>query len=250
MKSLYLAWQAPEESTRSKAWFPVGRLDAEADDSYRFRYIQGALRAQKETGFEPLVSFPEFERDYRSEKLFPLFHNRVLSSKRTDFPDYLKSLDLNKEEADPISILSVSGGTRVTDKLHTFPKVKADADGNFTLRFFAHGLRHLTEASRQKAQSLQARDKLRIMIEVNNPATRLAVTLHTEDYLMVGWAPRYLVEDLVACIPKTPEIEASVVKVNSGYAPLNQSLLIEYSGRTPENHALMSSPDFSPLVGA
>lgn len=87
------------------------------------------------------------------------------------------------------------------------------------------------------------------MIEVNNPATRLAVTLHSEDYVMVGWAPRYLVGDLVTCIPQAPEIEASVVKVNLAHAPLNQSLLVEYAGKTPQDHELMSSPDFTPLIG-
>jgi len=253
MKSLYLAWQAPEESNRSKAWFPIGRLDAESsteeETSYRFRYIGGAKRAEKEVGFEPLVSFPDFQHDYRAGKLFPLFHNRVLSSKRADFPEYIDWLDLSREEADPISILSVSGGVRVTDKLQTFPKVEADADGNFHLRFFSHGLRHLDDASRKAAKALKSGDKLRIMVEVNNPATRLAVTVHNQDYVMVGWAPRYLVEDLVKCIPMAPEIEATVAKVNAEHAPLNQSLLVEYSGRAPENYHLMSTPDFSPLVG-
>ena len=71
MKSLYLAWQAPEDSNRSKAWFPIGRLDAEAEgtdiESFRFRYIGGAKRAAEEVGFDfgdrPLafkLSFVEF----------------------------------------------------------------------------------------------------------------------------------------------------------------------------------------------
>ena len=252
MKSLFLAWQAPKDSRRSRAWFPIGRLDAESSESEvtscRFRYTRGAMRAQQEVGFEPLVSFPEFTEDYRSEKLFPLFHNRVLSSKRADFPEYIDWLGLSREEADPISILSVSGGMRVTDDLQTFPKVEPKADGCFELRFFAHGLRHLTEASRERAKKLVPGEKLRIMVEVNNPATRLAVTLLSDDYVMVGWAPRYLVEDLVTCIPKAPEIEATVVKVNHVHAPLNQSILVEYSGRAPKNHLLMSSPDFTPLI--
>ena len=252
MKSIYLAWPAPKEISRSEAWFPIGRLDAEAlnteDPSFRFRYVGGAKRAAEEVGFEPMVSFPDFQEDYRANKLFPLFHNRVLSPKRADFAEYIDWLDLSKEEADPISILSVSGGARVTDKLQTFPKLEADANGNFHLRFFAHGLRYLNDASRAAAKALKAGDKLRIMVEVNNPSTRLAVTLHNEDYVMVGWAPRYLVEDLIKCIPNAPEIEATIAKVNSGPAPLNQSLLVEYSGRAPDNYDLMSSPDFSPLV--
>lgn len=253
MKSLFLAWQAPKDSHRSRAWFPIGRLDAESDGqemtSFRFRYTGGAKRAHEEVGFEPLVSFPQFHEDYRSEKLFPLFHNRVLSPKRADFPEYIDWLGLTREQADPISILSVSGGTRVTDNLQTFPKIEAAADGSFTMRFFAHGLRHLTDASRERARQLQPGEKLRVMVEVNNPATRLAVTLHSDDYVMVGWAPRYLVEDLVKCIPRAPEIETTVVKVNHLHAPLNQSILVEYSGRTPENHGLMSSADFTPLIG-
>lgn len=253
MKSLFLAWQAPKDSDRSRAWYPIGRLDAESSGSEvtscRFRYTGGATRAHEEVGFEPLVSFPDFNEDYFSEKLFPLFHNRVLSYKRADFPEYIEWLGLTREEADPISILSVSGGTRVTDNLQTFPKIEAATDGNFQMRFFAHGLRHLTEASRQRAASLTPGEKLRVMIEVNNPATRLAVTLHADDYVMVGWAPRYLVEDLVKCIPQAPDIEVTVVKVNHQHAPLNQSILVEYSGKAPNNHLLMSSPDFTPLIG-
>ncbi|MDZ4788483.1 MAG: hypothetical protein SH807_06050 [Blastochloris sp.] len=252
MKSLFLAWQAPKDSRCSSAWFPIGRLDAESSESEvtscRFRYTGGAKRAQQEAGFEPLVSFPNFTEDYRSEKLFPLFHNRVLSSKRADFPEFIDWLGLSREQADPISILSVSGGMRVTDNLQTFPKVEVKADGSFRLRFFAHGLRHLPEASRERARRLTSGEKLRIMIEVNNPATRLAVTLHSEDYMMVGWAPRYLVEDLVTCIPNAPEIEATVVKVNHQHAPLNQSVLVEYSGKARKSHLLMSSPDFTPLI--
>lgn len=253
MKSLFLAWQAPKDSNRSRAWFPIGRLDAESSGSEvtscRFRYTHGAIRAHEEVGFEPLVSFPEFEEDYSSEKLFPLFHNRVLSPKRPDFPEYIEWLGLTREQADPITILSVSGGTRVTDNLQTFPKIEAESDGSFRMRFFAHGLRHLTEASRDRAKQLKVGEKLRAMIEVNNPATRLALTLHAEDYVMVGWAPRYLVEDLVTCISKAPEIEVSVVKVNHSHAPLNQSILVQYSGKVPLNHHLMSTPDFTPLIG-
>ncbi len=252
MKSIFLAWQAPKDSDRSRAWFPIGRLDAESTGpevtSCRFRYTGGAKRAHDDVGFEPLVSFPDFEEDYHSEKLFPLFHNRVISSKRADFPEYIDWLDLTREEADPISILSVSGGMRVTDNLQTFPKIEVGADGSFHMRFFAHGLRHLTEASRKRAVQLTHGDKLRVMVEVNNPATRLAVTLHTDDYIMVGWAPRYLVEDLVTCIPAAPDIEVTVVKVNHRHAPLNQSVLVEYSGKAPKNHVLMSSPDFMPLT--
>lgn len=249
MKSLFLAWQAPEKSTRSRAWFPVGRLDAEpSEPSYRFRYTGGALTAQREVGFEPLLSFPDFDKIYESQELFPLFKNRVLSEKRKDFHEYISWLDLDEGHADPIEILSVSGGSRMTDNLEVFPRVEADEEGRFKFRFFLHGLRHLGETAMEKAAELKTGDKLRVMVELNNPATRLAVSLMTEDYQMIGWAPRYLVEDLISAVPNAPELTAQVARVNLEGAPINKRILIDYTGRVPADHQPMSTPDFRPLM--
>jgi hypothetical protein len=254
MKSLFLAWQAPTDSARSRAWFPVGRLDAETAAGhghvahYRFRYTGGALKAQKDVGFEPLLAFPDFRKNYESDELFPLFKNRVISPKRGDFQEYIRWLDLDCGQADPVSILSVSGGERVTDNLEVFPKVTADAEGGFHVRFFLHGLRHLGEKAIQRASKLSVGEELRILVELNNPATRLAVPLLTEDYQMIGWAPRYLVEDLINCVPHAPELSARVARINADAAPLNQRILIDYTGRAPKGTQPMSTPDFKPLL--
>lgn len=249
MKSLFLAWQAPTDSARSRAWFPVGRLDAETEAShYRFRYTRGALKAKEDVGFAPLLAFPDFEKDYASDELFPLFKNRVLSSKRADFQEYIEWLDLDRGHADPISILSVSGGERVTDNLEVFPKVNADAEGNFHGRFFLHGLRHLGEKAIERAARLKVGEDLRVLVELNNPATRLAVPLLTEDYQMIGWAPRYLVDDLINCVPHAPELSAKIARINADSAPLNQRILIDYAGRAPKGTQPMSTPDFKPLL--
>ncbi len=78
MKSLFLAWQAP-----NRAWFPVGRLDADlARHQYSFGYTKGALQAEHSVGFKPLPAFPEFRRTYESSELFPLFQNRVVDPGR------------------------------------------------------------------------------------------------------------------------------------------------------------------------
>lgn len=249
MKSLFLAWQAPEDSTHSRAWFPVGRLDAEPEShNYSFRYTQGALNAEKQVGFAPLLAFPEFQEVYESSELFPLFMNRVISPSRKDFEQYLDWLDLDLGNADPIDILSVSGGKRATDNLEVFPKVTADTEGNFHVRFFLHGLRYLGEKAINRAANLKVGEELRISVELNNPATRLAVTLMTDDYKMVGWAPRYLVHDLIHCVPNAPVLSARVAKINLLEAPLNQRIMIDFTGRAPEGEQPMSTPDFQPLV--
>ncbi len=244
MKTLFLAWQ---DSNPSRAWFPVGQLDADVKHSlYRFRYIGGAKRAQEKAGFPLLIEFPSLEEDYQSSELFPLFQNRVMNNKRPDFTDYLRSLDFSKE-VDPIEILSVNGGQRVTDAYEVFPKIEKDDTGQFTCRFFLHGWRRVNNAAQERINHLEPGEKLYLTLELTNPATGLAVQIQTEDYYMLGWAPRYLVADLVAGMAESPEYSARVVRVNPPSAPSMQSVLIEMRGRW-EKHEPMNNKDFEPLV--
>ena len=202
-KTLFLAWQDKREESR--LWFPIGRLDVDAEHPlYRFRYTGGAKRAEKEAGFPLLIEFPELDEEYRSSELFPLFQNRVMNRARPDFADYLRSLDL-PEEADPIEILSANGGYRSTDAYEVFPKIKKDADGSFTYRFFLHGWRHVNPSAHRVGRAnsatdyyidrLKPREKLYITLELTNPATGLAAQIQTttDQYYMVGWAPIGLV---------------------------------------------------------
>ena len=244
-KTLFLAWQ---DHKPSRAWFPVGRLDADVEgSSYRFRYIRGAERARKEAGFPPLIEFPDLNREYHSTELFPLFQNRVMNRARPDFADYLRRLDL-PEDADPIKILSTSGGRRVTDNYEVFPKIEKDDSGSFSCRFFLPDWRHFHRAARDRIDRLEQGEELYITLELTNPATGLALQIQTKDYCMIGWAPRYLVEDLFAAIAEGPsKFGAKVVRINPQSILLNQRVLIEMYGRW-DKHEPMSSPDFIPLV--
>lgn len=203
MNSLFLAWQ---DSGPSRAWFPIGRLDADLDrHHFTFAYTHGAVRAAQTAGLRPLESFPDFQRTSESSRLFPLFQNRVLESSRPDFQEYLEQLDLDPSEADPISILAVTGGARQTDNLQVFPKIERQSDGRFCCRFFLHGNRYVSEAGQQILSSVKSGDDLRISLELNNPATRLALQILTQDYHMIGWAPRYLIGDFKKAIDDSPQ---------------------------------------------
>lgn len=244
-KTLFLAWQDKKEESRQ--WFPIGRLDADVERPlYRFRYTGGAKRAESEAGFPLLVEFPELTEDYRSPELFPLFQNRVMNRARPDFTDYLRSLDL-PEGADPIEILSANGGRRVTDAYEVFPKPVKHDDGSFTCRFFLHGWRHVNPSAQEQIDRLTKDDKLYVTLELTNPATGLAVQIQTPDYYMIGWAPRYLVADLVAAMAESPEYSAHVVQVNPQPAPSKQRVLIEMRGHWSA-YEPMTGEDFTPLA--
>lgn len=241
--TLFLAWQ----DEKHRQWFPVGRLDAEADPrSYRFRYIGGAKRACNEVGFPPLYEFPDLLKDYRSPELFPLFTNRVIAPNRPDRPEYLRNLNLD-EEADPVEILAVSGGRRTTDLYEVFPKINKRQDGSFTCRFFVHGSRHVPTESNRRIDTLVVGETLFLTLELTNPVAQFAVQIQTEDYHVIGWSPRYLVDDLVIAMAEYPLYSAKVVRVNSQPGSSKQRVLVQMDGRWT-NHTPMVSDDFQPLV--
>jgi hypothetical protein len=243
MKSLFLAWQAP-----TRAWFPIGRLNADyARSHYIFQYTQGALRAGRQVGFMPLTAFPDIHERYESAELFPVFKNRVLDPTRKDFADYLRSLDLDPTNPDPIEILAISGGQRQTDSLEVFPKIEKNENNTFACRFFLHGLRHVSESAQRRSLELIASDSLQVSLELNNPATGPAIQLTTKDYEFLGWAPRYLVSDLLKAIATSRDVSAHVVRVNEVGVPLNRRVLIELSGRLPAGFEPMSGSDFQPV---
>jgi hypothetical protein len=95
-------------------------------------------------------------------------------------------------------------------------------------------MRHVSAPAKERGSLLKEGEMLRVMVEMDNPATRLALALHTDDYQMVGWAPRYLVRDLMQSVSQSPMLAARVVKVNEGPAPLNRRVLVELSGHADE----------------
>jgi hypothetical protein len=214
---------------------------------YRFRYTKGAEEANREAGFPPLLEFPDFEGNYESSVLFPIFQNRIISPRRPDFGDYLRTLDLG-DDADPIEILSANGGHRTTDTFEVFPKLTKGADGSFICRFFLHGWRHVSEAAQERLNLLDDGEKLCVALELTNPITEMAVQVQTTDYYMIGWAPRYLVEDLTMAMAESPgAYKANVVRVNPQPAPSSQRVLVEMRSYW-DKHEPMSGPDFQPLV--
>ena len=241
-RTLYLAWQ---DRITTRAWFPVGRLDI-GSHHHRFRYIRGAEKAQEATGFHPLIEFPNLKQDYRSHRLFALFRNRVNAPRRPDREQYLQCLDVSKD-AGPFEILSVNGGNRVTDSYEVFPRIVKSEKGNFTCRFFLHGWRHVSQAAQELLHRLRPDEDLYVTLELTNPVGRVAVQLQTMDYHVIGWSPRYLVEDLVRAMVEVPNYKARVVRVNPVPAPSTWRVLIEMSGRWTD-HKPMSGEDYEPLV--
>ena len=248
-RTVFLAWQAPS----SHLWFPVGRLDiGESPVTYRFRYIRGAERAREEANFPssgefPCMEFPRMEKEYRAANLFATFRNRVMARGRPDRAEHLRQLGLDGN-ADPVEILSVNGGDKVTDTYQVFPKISKADDGSFKCRFFLHGWRDMPLSARFRMNALVEREELRVAIELENPVTGRAAQIQTGDYHTIGRAPRWLATGVAAAAFETGECAARVVRVNPMPAPWRQGVPIEMTGRWYK-HEPMTGGDFTPLVG-
>ena len=101
-----------------------------------------------------------------------------------------------------------------------------------------------------RLQGLTEGDALGVATELTNPATGLALQLQSaNDYCVLGWAPRYLVPDLLQAAATAPQaLAAHVLRVNPEPAPHNQRLLVELTGRFAPDYAPMSNLDFQPLA--
>jgi hypothetical protein len=248
MKSLFLAWQDPE----SRRWFPVGRLWS-SDGLYSFAYTMGAKQAKEEAQFEPLVSFPDLYMVYVSERLFPLFSNRVLPASRPEYPEYLQWLNVPVTKYDPVAILARSGGRRVTDTLEVFPSPERNENGAYVIHFLVHGLGHMSECSITRAKQLEPHEPLLAMQDFQNPKDPEAIALRTAERIpgdlhMIGYCPSYLRHDILALL-RGGCLKITVERVNPPPAPLQFRVLCKAVIEPPEGFELFAGPEYQPIVG-
>ena len=242
MKTLFLAW----EGSGSRSWFPIGRLTFNRKE-YQFNYTNGVREAKDKCGFEPLPSFPDFHKVYTSQKLFPLFSNRVMPRSRPDYPEFVQWLNIPQHEDDPIALLARSGGKRVTDNFEVFPCPEPDENGRYRIHFFAHGLRHLPKPAIERINGLQVGELLYLAHEFQNRYDSSALLLCTEDHWIVGYCPRYLCGDFFQLISQHRElVRVEVDRLNEPPTPLQFRLLCKMTADWRDFRPF-SSPMYQPV---
>lgn len=246
--ALYVAWRSGRPESGGW-WSPVGKLE-HAAGVYRFAYTQGARHAE----FDPFPGMTNLDVVYESDKLFPLFANRLLSRSRPEYDAYLtwSGFDPNTPP-DPLAILGVTEGIRQTDQLEVFPCPVPDADGCFLTKFFLHGLRWMPPATLERVARLTPNEPLSLMPDIQNPYDCHAVALRTtddRDRLLVGYVPRYLARDFTTlCYQCNPDfMKVTVERVNPG-APMQMRVLCRMSACWPEEFDPCSDDAFQPIAG-
>lgn len=234
----------------SRRWFPVGLLSFE-QGLYHFRYTRGAVDAKEAGTFIPFGVMTDLEATYRSEKLFPLFQNRVMPRSRPEYKSYTRWL-LGEtdapEELSPMQELGRSGGARATDNIQLYP-VPKNVDGNYRMSFFAHGVRHLSESAQQAIDTQRLRTRLQVRPDPNNEHDSDALTLWTEvPSMLVGYCPRFLCLDFLTVLHEEPQAEVVLAQVNAD-APLQFRYRCELTARWPENFKPFDTAAFQLVSG-
>ncbi|KAB1439009.1 HIRAN domain-containing protein [Pseudodesulfovibrio senegalensis] len=228
----------------SNAWIPVGTLSF-SDGAYKFQYTKGVQRI---ADFVPFGRMRDISKEYFSNELFALFKNRILTPSRSDYDQYLAWLNLEKENADELSILAISGGERRTDNIEIFP-MPTMQDGRYCYDFFSHGIRHMCDGCQDRINALKAGDRLFLCADKQNLFHSEAWMLRTDTpKALVGYLPRFFSHDLSTLfelISNPDDISIRVVQVNEG-APIQFKLLCRLEAPWPEGFKPLSSKDFLP----
>ena len=249
MSVAFLAWRDPER----RGWHSIGRLSYDGT-FYEFVYTKGMEHASQVAGFRPLASFPESYVRYLSPELFALFSNRLPQTSRPDYAEFVQWLSAPETVYDPIALLALSGGRRVTDTLEVFPCPVRDSTGLFHIRFFVHGLRHLSAASIVRAEKLIVGERLLLQHDFQNPHDPYALMLRTSelsenDIYPIGFTPRYLLEDLHSLLRTGQSAPiVTVAKVNPSPAPVWFRVMCSLTAAWPANYQPFAGHAYQPIA--
>jgi hypothetical protein len=237
---LFVSWQ----DEVSRRIVPIGRL-LRLGDGYEFGYIK-AIEDAETLGFQALLSFPKLDAVYRSAALPPLFENRVMPRSRQDFPEHIAQLALDMEQAEPFTVLARTGGRRLTDRLEVFAPPVASGDSVEGV-FLARGIRHVPGAEIAVAK-LQPMDRLLVLADLQNAASRLALALRSSHCEMLGYVPDYLAEELGLLNADPTHLKVTALKVNPDPAPVHHRLLCHFAYPVAFGGAdLFRGPRYAPV---
>lgn len=243
MKKLFLTWQDKE----SRKWYPIGQLTFDGK-VYRFFYIKGAETAKTESNFQEIVSFPDLHEIYESTELFPMFANRVMPSSRPEYKQTIEWLALPENSLDPLAFIARSGGTKVNDRFEMFCYPELAANKTYLLHFFAHGLRHLPDCSIERISALENGERLYLAQDFQNPHDENALELNTRNHHIVGYCPRYFLDDINEVINQKQYCEVRVERVNDSSSPLQFRLLCRMTFSASGNQKPFERGNYEPIV--
>jgi hypothetical protein len=241
---LFVSWR----SRQNRSIYPVGRLIyLETKGLYEFVYIAKAQEAARQ-GFLPFLEFPDLTCLYLSQKLYPLFANRVLSTNRPEFGEYIEALGLSAETANPMLILARTGGRRETDQIEMFPlPFPARETGSYVTHCLLRAIQYMQPGVEDRIARLAPNEPLFLLWDVQNEVDPSAIAVRTKDCALLGYLPAYLTRDVWKLNSSCSTCHVFVERVNLPPAGIHQRLLCRIEGCWPPGFIPYATEEYEPL---
>ncbi|MGQ1796262.1 hypothetical protein ACT4S5_03870 [Kocuria oceani] len=220
----------------SRRYYAVGFLSEAEDHRFRFDYLEAAVKAP---GFRPLPGLSRSDKCYVSDRLFPLFAERIMSSRRPDREIALSALGLGLDAA-PFEVLARGGGRRVGDTIELTPAPEPDTTGTMTMPFLVHGLRYLDDKSAAAVEHLTPDAQLALVPEPDNKVNEKALVVADVAGQKLGYVP----DPLLNVIRQMSDLRIEVARVNPLSLGFHLRLLVIAHGRLGPHTRAFEGPEW------
>lgn len=218
-RSFLVTRQSPDGS---RGFEPLGALAALDEGRWSFQYVRqvvdGAVR--------PLPGVPVSAYATTVPYLFPVFAQRVLSPRREDREKILHELDL-APDAGAFEILQRNGGRRQGDSIELIRMPEYLADGQVSVEFLVHGVRHRSPLEQESIGHLVPGDPVDLRAEPGNAHDPWAHKVLVHDETTVGWVPAPLTQ----YVESLAERRAEVIVAHGNAVDPHLRLLVRLEGR-------------------
>lgn len=220
----------------TRAYRSVGFL-SHVGPRYSFAYLR---REIERSDFRPL---PGLARAVKgpvwSDALFPLFAERVISSRRPDRQVSLAALGLPFDAA-PMEVLARSHGQRVGDTVELLPAPDAGDGEAVAFTFLTHGVRHLLDTEQDRLASLIPGERLRLLPDSTNEVNPRAQLVTDQGDVRLGWLP----DPLIDVVEAIEDQQLSVERANGPEVGFHFRLLVRIQGRVQSGRWLFAGREW------
>ena len=151
---------------------------------------------------------------------------------RPDYPNYIRWMGFKNEDlVDELATLAISGGEKETDFFRIVPVPEKNINEQYSFKFFANGISHMSDYAKELVNDLQPGDPLYLMHDFQNMTDKCAIVLRTDaPPSIIGFVPAYLTNIIHKIREKNDfdSVTVTVSQVNKD-APFQKRLLCKLS---------------------
>lgn len=205
---------------------------------YRFAYLTRELRRPD---FRPLPGLTAAAKTAMSSPtLFPLFAERVISSRRPDRPASMAALGLPTDAA-PFEVLARSQGHRVGDTIELLPAPSVEPGAPVSFVFPTHGVRHLEPREQDRITSLARGEELRLLQDRANKVNSRALLVCCVGDVRLGWVP----DPLIEMVETIENVHLTVENANGPQVGFHFRLLVRFEGLASSAGGIFTGPEWT-----